>query len=154
VDVSCSGAVTGNILVHGQHGLPAQIEAVTPDTQLVSILIGGNDIDYVGDLLGLSCRDTGGTNCHVNDPDDVRRKMAALPPRSITWWPRCADALPMPASYWSAIFPACRRAVRVPARRCRLNQTTPRAYAVSRYGSRKSSAARRAAMAPATCVPL
>ncbi len=79
VDVSCSSAVTDNILAHGQHGLPAQIEAVTPDTQLVSILIGGNDIDYVGDLLALSCSDTGGANCHVADPADVQRKMAALP---------------------------------------------------------------------------
>lgn len=79
VDVSCSSAVTENILVHGQHGLPAQIEAVTSDTQLVSILIGGNDINYVGDLLGLSCRDTGGANCHVADPAEVQRKMEALP---------------------------------------------------------------------------
>lgn len=79
VDVSCSSAVTENILVHGQHGLPAQIEAVTPDTKLVSILIGGNDIDYVGDLLGLSCRDTGGADCHVADRSDVERRIAALP---------------------------------------------------------------------------
>lgn len=79
VDVSCSSAVTENILDHGQHGLPAQIEAVTPDTKLVSILIGGNDIDYVGNLLGLSCRDTNGQNCHVADQSDVERKMAALP---------------------------------------------------------------------------
>lgn len=79
IDVSCSSAVTNNILMQGQHGLPAQIEAVTADTRLVSILIGGNDIDYVGDLLALSCRDTGGASCHVADPTDVQRKMAALP---------------------------------------------------------------------------
>lgn len=79
VDVSCSSATTENILVHGQHGLPAQIEAVTPDTKLVTILIGGNDIDYVGDLLGLSCRDTGKPNCHVANPADIERKMADLP---------------------------------------------------------------------------
>ncbi|WP_298689312.1 SGNH/GDSL hydrolase family protein [uncultured Sphingomonas sp.] len=80
-DVSCSGATTDNILVHGQHGFSAQIEAVTPDTKLVSILIGGNDIDYVGNLGGLSCRDTGGTNCHVADPASIESKLAALPAR-------------------------------------------------------------------------
>ncbi len=79
VDVSCSGATTANILEHGQHGLPAQIEAVTPDTRLVSILIGGNDIDYVGALLGLTCRDTGGAGCHVPDPADMEARMQALP---------------------------------------------------------------------------
>lgn len=79
VDVSCSSATTQNILNHGQHGLPAQIEAVTPDARLVTVLIGGNDINYVGDLLGLSCRDTGGANCHVADPAVVEQKMTALP---------------------------------------------------------------------------
>lgn len=81
VDVSCSGATTDNILAHGQHDFPAQIEAVTPDTKLVSILIGGNDIDYVGTLGGLSCRDTGSTNCRIADPATVGAKFAALPGR-------------------------------------------------------------------------
>lgn len=79
VDVACSGATTDNILVHGQHGFPAQIEAVTPDTALVSILIGGNDVGYVGNLGGLSCRDSGGANCHVLDDADVAQRLAALP---------------------------------------------------------------------------
>ncbi|OUJ14311.1 SGNH/GDSL hydrolase family protein [Acetobacter sp. DsW_063] len=79
VDVSCSGATTGNILDHGQYGLPAQIEAVTPDARLVSILIGGNDVNYVADLMGLSCRDTGGANCRVTDPAEVERRLAILP---------------------------------------------------------------------------
>lgn len=79
VDVSCSGATTANILEHGQYGLPAQIEAVTPDARLVSILIGGNDVNYVTDLKGLSCRDTGGANCRVTDPAEVERRIAVLP---------------------------------------------------------------------------
>lgn len=81
VDVACSGATVDTILVHGQHGFPAQIEAVTPDTKLVSILIGGNDVGYVGNLLGLSCRDSGGTACHVGDAAEVARRLAALPGR-------------------------------------------------------------------------
>jgi hypothetical protein len=79
VDVACSGATIANILDHGQHGFPAQIDAVTADTRLVSVLIGGNDIDYVGNLSGLSCRDTGGANCHIADPANVERRLADLP---------------------------------------------------------------------------
>ncbi|MBP2496136.1 lysophospholipase L1-like esterase [Methylobacterium sp. PvP062] len=79
VDVSCSGATTRNILSHGQHGFPAQIEAVTPDTRVVTVLIGGNDVAYVGNLLGLSCRDTGGADCKVVPDGEVDRKLAALP---------------------------------------------------------------------------
>ena len=31
--------------------LPAQIDAVTPDTRLVTITIGGNDLNYIGNLF-------------------------------------------------------------------------------------------------------
>jgi lysophospholipase L1-like esterase len=79
VDVACSGATTDNILRHGQHGFAAQVEAVTPDTRLVSILIGGNDIAYVGNLFGMSCRGSGGSACQVVDEDGVDRRLAALP---------------------------------------------------------------------------
>lgn len=78
-DVACSGATTENILLKGQHGFPAQIEAVTPDTRLVSILIGGNDIAYVGNLFGLSCRADGKTACDVKDEAQVGQLLAALP---------------------------------------------------------------------------
>ncbi|GAA1481186.1 SGNH/GDSL hydrolase family protein [Gordonia sinesedis] len=57
VDVTCSGATVANILDVPQH--PAadrpQIEAVTPDTDLVTITIGGNDISYVGRVIAMSC---------------------------------------------------------------------------------------------------
>ncbi|CZT30146.1 SGNH/GDSL hydrolase family protein [Pseudomonas cerasi] len=79
VDVSCSGATTDNLLYRGQHGLRAQIEMLTPDTRLVTVLIGGNDVDYVRNMLGLSCRATGGTNCHVVDDAEVKRHFQMLP---------------------------------------------------------------------------
>ncbi|MFK3739962.1 SGNH/GDSL hydrolase family protein [Massilia sp. TN1-12] len=79
VDVACSGATTENILVRGQHGFPAQIEAVTPDTRLVTILIGGNDIGYVGDLFGFSCRSEGKGDCKVSDTAQLEQRFAALP---------------------------------------------------------------------------
>lgn len=54
-DVSCGGATTENILTKGQYGLPAQIDAVTADANLVTITIGGNDIGYISSLFGYSC---------------------------------------------------------------------------------------------------
>lgn len=79
VDVACSGATTENILVRGQHGFPAQIEAVTRDTRLVSILIGGNDVGYVGDLFGFSCRSEGKGKCQVSDMAQLAQRFVALP---------------------------------------------------------------------------
>ena len=53
-DVSCSGATTEHVLGPWNE-LPAQINAVTPGTELVTVTIGGNDLNYVGGLLGASC---------------------------------------------------------------------------------------------------
>lgn len=57
VDVTCSGSTTANILDVPQR--PAaqrpQIDAVTPDTDLVTITTGGNDIDYIGRAMAMSC---------------------------------------------------------------------------------------------------
>lgn len=53
-DVTCSGATTQDILApHGN--LPPQIDAVKPDTRLVTVTIGGNDVNYIGALIGASC---------------------------------------------------------------------------------------------------
>lgn len=47
-DVTCSGATTADITVRAQHtsggAVPAQIDAVTGDTELITITIGGNDV--------------------------------------------------------------------------------------------------------------
>jgi len=53
-DVTCSGATTEHVLGPWNE-LPAQIDAVTPDTKLVTVSIGGNDLNYVGGLLAASC---------------------------------------------------------------------------------------------------
>jgi len=53
VDVSCSGAKTDNLL--GPWGpLPPQMEALTADTKLVTVTIGGNDVGYIGCLIAAS----------------------------------------------------------------------------------------------------
>lgn len=56
-DVTCSGSRTAHILRIPQRPLAAhrQIDAVTPDTRLVTITTGGNDIGYIGRLLALGC---------------------------------------------------------------------------------------------------
>lgn len=55
VDVSCGGATTAHVLGPWNE-LPPQIDAVTPDTALVTITVGGNDIGYVGYLIAESCK--------------------------------------------------------------------------------------------------
>lgn len=55
IDVSCGGATTDHIIGKWNE-LPPQIQAVSNDTRLVTITIGGNDLSYVGWLFASSCR--------------------------------------------------------------------------------------------------
>lgn len=57
-DVSCGGATTAHIL-SAWNELPAQIDAVTADTRLVTVTIGGNDVNYVRDLMLGMCHKSG-----------------------------------------------------------------------------------------------
>lgn len=59
IDVSCGGATTAHILGPWNE-LPPQIDAVTPDTRLVTITIGGNDVSFVRNLATGMCK---GTDC-------------------------------------------------------------------------------------------
>lgn len=54
VDVSCGGATTANVLGRWNE-LPPQVDALTPDTRLVTVTIGGNDLGYLAKLLASSC---------------------------------------------------------------------------------------------------
>lgn len=48
-DVTCGGATTADILGgHQFRGVPPQIEALSADTRLVTVTIGGNDADLFG----------------------------------------------------------------------------------------------------------
>jgi lysophospholipase L1-like esterase len=51
VDVSYSGATTAHLLDTPQDAAPPQLEAVSADTQLVTITAGGNDLEYIGTFL-------------------------------------------------------------------------------------------------------
>jgi lysophospholipase L1-like esterase len=46
-DVTYSGATTSDILAPSAVGQPAQLDAVTPDTRLVTITAGGNDVGFL-----------------------------------------------------------------------------------------------------------
>ena len=54
-DVSCGGATTRHVLGRWDE-LPPQVDALTADTRLVTITIGGNDVGYIGTLMSGSCR--------------------------------------------------------------------------------------------------
>jgi lysophospholipase L1-like esterase len=51
---SCNGATIDNILTVPQDGNPLQIDAVTGDTALVTVTIGGNDIRYTASTFACS----------------------------------------------------------------------------------------------------
>ncbi len=46
-DVTCGGATTANALTTPQGSNPPQIDAVTSQTRLVTMTIGGNDVNYI-----------------------------------------------------------------------------------------------------------
>jgi len=60
-DVTCGGATTAHILGPWSE-LPPQIDAVTPETRLVTITIGGNDLGHVMNLMAASCPPEGWTH--------------------------------------------------------------------------------------------
>ena len=59
-DMSCSGSTASHVLRGGQVFLGPQIDALGPDTRLVTLTAGGNDIAYVGDLTAMAYRKRGG----------------------------------------------------------------------------------------------
>jgi lysophospholipase L1-like esterase len=66
--VTCSGAKARNVLETGQNGEPAQIEAVTENTSLVTVGISGNDADWVPVIQ----------NCLIHDADGCQSDEAAV----------------------------------------------------------------------------
>ncbi|MGW4199177.1 ricin-type beta-trefoil lectin domain protein [Streptomyces sp. NPDC005004] len=77
-DVSCSGATTANVLTASQSGLPPQVRAVTPSTRVVTVTIGGNDVDYLGSVNTYSCQTGGGTNCGTVDQNAIDQTFPSL----------------------------------------------------------------------------
>ena len=59
-DMTCSGATVQHVLHGGQVFLGPQIDALGPDTRLVTFTAGGNDVGYVGDLTAMAYVRAGG----------------------------------------------------------------------------------------------
>jgi lysophospholipase L1-like esterase len=57
-DVTYSGATTANLLRERQDEAPPQLDAVGPDTALVTITAGGNDLEYIGTFIRGSMMNT------------------------------------------------------------------------------------------------
>jgi len=84
VDVSCSGASTVNMLnpqEFGDRSRPPQLDALKPDTQLVTLGIGANDFRYFSammfDCLAVAESDPQGDPCRaLNDQPRQERRLA------------------------------------------------------------------------------
>ena len=82
-DVSCSGAVTANLLT-AWNELPAQIDAVDASTRLVTVTIGGNDVLYSRGLSAKGCAtytargNTAPSPCGAEPPPPTEADYAAL----------------------------------------------------------------------------
>ncbi|MFM9978834.1 MAG: SGNH/GDSL hydrolase family protein [Sphingomonadaceae bacterium] len=59
-DMSSSGSTVRHVLHGGQMLLGPQIDALGPDTRLVTLTAGGNDVGYVGDLTAMAYSNRGG----------------------------------------------------------------------------------------------
>ncbi|MFG2553999.1 SGNH/GDSL hydrolase family protein [Streptomyces sp. NPDC048581] len=77
-DVTCSGATTANVLTTNQGSQPPQINAVNSGTDLVTITIGGNDVNYLGSMVTYSCQNSGGTNCGTVDQAAINTALGAV----------------------------------------------------------------------------
>lgn len=78
-DVSCNGATTDNIRHTPQGDAPAQVDAINADTELVTVTIGGNDINYTSSTF--ACSGTApAERCTANlDQDAIDDAVSQLP---------------------------------------------------------------------------
>ncbi|MFI7347299.1 GDSL-type esterase/lipase family protein [Streptomyces sp. NPDC049936] len=77
-DVSCSGATTANVLTDSQGSQPPQVQAVTSATRVVTVTVGGNDVDYLGSLDAYTCQSGGGTGCATVDRNAIEETFGML----------------------------------------------------------------------------
>jgi lysophospholipase L1-like esterase len=86
-DMTCSGAVSDDVLNGGQYFQGSQLAAVKRTTRLVTITIGGNDVFYLGNLFAWSCANQPGKVpatfkaagiCDVHTPAQVAAAFTSL----------------------------------------------------------------------------
>jgi lysophospholipase L1-like esterase len=76
-DVTCGGATTANALTTPQGANPPQIDAVTPETRLVTMTIGGNDVNYV--VTAIECGAPNATCATTANTAQIDAAFQALP---------------------------------------------------------------------------
>ncbi len=67
-DVTCSGADTADLTASQSEGVPAQLDALSRGTDLVTLTVGGNDIDFstvLGTCAQLTSGDPAGAPCRT-----------------------------------------------------------------------------------------
>ena len=104
VDVSCSGAQTKDMTTSQLPGVAPQFDALTPDTDLVSVSIGGNDFSVFGTLVGfcptLRASDPTGAPCRdamrADGRPAARRRPADLATRGDRRTPGARAGAPRP----------------------------------------------------------
>jgi GDSL-like Lipase/Acylhydrolase family len=121
-DVSCSGATTENVATSAQYpDQPPQIDALSADTEVVSIGIGGNDNGLFLDTLascgaedlvfpfGTPCKDTYGDRLAEEIAADgpvvgaALRQIHAISPRAKLFVVGYLDILPQSGSCWPTV---------------------------------------------------
>ena len=75
-DISCGGAVTGNLLTDKQQDNPPQLDKLTADTKLVTMTIGGNDTAL---LYALNCAQTSDCSNNTVMSSLINLRIAGLP---------------------------------------------------------------------------
>lgn len=96
VDVTCGGATTAHIL--GAWGeLPPQVDALTSETVLVTITIGGNDLGYIGGLIAGSCGEGAASGAAAQPLCQMiaagRRSGATMPAATEAAWHKVEETL-------------------------------------------------------------
>lgn len=104
VDVSCSGARSENITTTpqqtGSGPIPIQLDALSPDTDLVTVTIGGNDVDLVSEARGCInfSPEPNGASCAdaltAGGDDRISDAIAAAAPRWGETFAAIADRAP------------------------------------------------------------
>ncbi len=77
VDVTCSSATTANF-TQPQGPKAPQLDAITSDTALVTINMGGNDIGFSASSLSCATKAAAGQPCDLPTPEVTRQKAAAM----------------------------------------------------------------------------
>jgi lysophospholipase L1-like esterase len=82
-DVSCSGATTDNLLNTPQGNAGLQIDAVTRDTALVTVTIGGNDIGFTASTFACAGKSPD-AHCTANLDQTVINKVVDQHPARLS----------------------------------------------------------------------